>query len=183
MLSVQRLLGACLIVTLSGCTTMQITSVHEPSANFSGLKTYDWLPFPQGKVDDPRIDDKFLERRIHKAVDSQLAAKGYTKPSSGQADFLVGYHVALKDKLDTVTVNRYYNYRYGTRVVRGTVPETYTREYEQGSLILDFFHGETRQLIWRGSAQAEVNLSDSMEKRDKRLNEAVQGMLEQFPPQ
>ena len=60
--------------------------------------------------------------------------------------------------------------------------ETRVREYEQGTLLLDFVDPETRQLLWRGSASARIRPSSSPEESQKRANEAVAAMLERFPP-
>ena len=49
-----------------------------------------------------------------------------------------------------------------------------------GSLVLDFYDARTKQLIWRGvSSEA---LSNNPEKNEKKLDKAVDKMLEHFPP-
>ena len=55
-------------------------------------------------------------------------------------------------------------------------------QYEQGSLMLDIVDAGTHQLVWRGSAQAEIDQYAKDEKKDKLLNDAVGGMLAKFPP-
>ena len=55
-------------------------------------------------------------------------------------------------------------------------------EYDEGTLILDIVDAESRTLIWRGSARAEVSATVAPETREARVREAVRRILEQFPP-
>ena len=55
-------------------------------------------------------------------------------------------------------------------------------EYQVGTLILDVVRAADRQLIWRGTASDEVYPDNSTEARERRVREAVQKILEQFPP-
>ena len=187
---IQRLLMVMSITALSACTTIEVGSDFDPSVDFSGFRTYAWIPGPQKRTGDPRIDNPLLDKRIRRAVVAQLTAKGYTQKTSGTPDLWVAYHAAVERKMDVRTMNTYYGYGrgwgwdYGYR--QGPAyswPETHVYHYDEGSLILDIVDPATRQLIWRGSAQAEVNRSTTAEKRDQRLNEAVRRILEQFPPQ
>lgn len=193
------LYGVFFCATLSTCTTMDIHSDYDPSMDFSRLKTYAWLERPASEIDDPRVHDEFLASRVRLAVERELVAKGYRKPTSGQPDFLVGYHAAIEKKIDTYKINRTYTqptypgnlyrpYRYPNRYPGRypswtvSVPETRVREYDLGTLVLDIIDGASQGPIWRGSAQAEVNFSADPEKRQQRINEAVRRILERFPP-
>ena len=186
MVTVRTFWPMLLLATLSGCSTMQISSDHDPSISFAGLKTYNWIPEPQKATGDPRIDDPFIERRIRDAVDNQLAAQGYNKQAAGTPDFLIGYHVALDKKLAVSTMNEYYGTVVGPRWHHSTPrwygSETYVYDYDEGSLILDIIEAGTRKLLWRGSARARVDTTASAERKTKRINEAVQRILAQFPP-
>ena len=63
-----------------------------------------------------------------------------------------------------------------------TVPETHTYQYDEGTLLLDIVDSMTWKPVWRGSAQAEVNLDADPEKKQERIDEAVRRILERFPP-
>ena len=97
-----------LVVAVSGCASMQIQTDYDPAANFSGYRTYSWMPIPQ--TGDPRVSNAITDARIRGAVDSVLSAKGYRKLGSGDVDFLVGYHATIEGMLNVTTVNRYYGY-------------------------------------------------------------------------
>jgi hypothetical protein len=165
---------------LTGCATMGIHVDYDTSANFAELKTYQWMPRAKPSVSDPRVDNALLESRIRTAVDEELAAKGFAKATSGSPDFLVGYHAAVRSRMDVYAMNDYYGYRHGWGW--GT-SDVHVYQYEEGTLALDVVEPETKRLIWRGSAQAEVNRSATPEKREGRIQEAVRKILERFPPQ
>ncbi len=190
MLFVQRLLGALLIAAIGGCSTVTVQSDYDRSVSFSGFKTYGWMPYPLKKTGDPRIDsNSTLALRIRNAVKSQLAAKGVTEKSPGIPDFLVGYHVTLKKKTTTKELNDVYTAldtsSFRTRLrydPSGQMGTRQTYEYEEGTLILDIIDPKTQKLLWRGSAKGEVDFSASREAKQERVNEAVERILEQFPP-
>jgi len=149
------------------------------------------LDEPQKPTGDPRIDDNtILRNRVHTAVDAALSARGFRKVSS-DPDFLVAYHVSLDRQQSVQTLNSYYGYSPGWGYGYGASyrpgywagsPETYVYEYEEGTLILDVVDPKSKELMWRGSAQDEVNFKSTPEKAQAQINEAVNGMLEHFPP-
>lgn len=187
-----RLAALALLAGLAGCSTMEVSSDYDPSASFADLATYDWLDTPKEPIGDPRIDgNTLLEKRIHAAVDAELAARGYTRTQS-DPDFLVAYHVSLDKRRSVQVLNDHYGYGPGWGYTYGAAyrpgyyagtSQTYVYEYEEGTLILDVVEPESRQLIWRGSARDEVHFKSTPERDESQLREAVTRMLERFPPQ
>jgi len=168
--------------TQLACQSMDIASDWDPAVDFSKLAAYDWMPEPDPS--DPGATDSLTTDRVHRAVDRILAARGYVHQPSGTPDFLVGYYVAVESRLDVRTLNDYYGYRPGWgHSDYGAGSRTYVREYEQGTLILDISDPHTSKLMWRGSAQAEVSRTETPQKREEIVNEAVRLILERFPPQ
>jgi hypothetical protein len=186
-----RALVMVLAAVMAGCSSMEISYDYDPKANFTGVKTYEWLNEPQKPTGDPRVDgNTILEKRIHEAVDTGLAARGFREVTS-DPDFLIAYHVSLDKRRSVQTLNSYYGYGpgwgYGYGAAYrpghwGGAPETYVYEYEEGTLILDIVNPENKELIWRGSVQDEVHFKSTPEKDQTQLNEAVHKTLENFPP-
>ena len=58
----------------------------------------------------------------------------------------------------------------------------YVENYDQGTLVLDIVDGRSNELVWRGTAQARIDPSNSPEERQRRINEAVRKILDRFPP-
>jgi len=87
------------IALFSGAASLnaQVKTDYDHNANFSSYKTYSWLKVQSG---DPLWDD-----RIKQDVDSQLAAKGWTKvDSNGDASVS-----AFRSTQDQQTLDTFYN--------------------------------------------------------------------------
>ena len=174
---------------LAGCSSMEVNVDYDPKGDFSGLKTFDWIPGPRKPSGDPRIDDNtILDRRIRGAVESELAAKGFRK-SAQSPDFWLAYHVTLDKRQSVTTLNNYHGYGpgwgwdyYSPPYASKRRSETFVYEYEAGTLLLDVVDPDGRDLIWRGSAMDEVNFSATPSAKEQQINEAVRRMLEKFPP-
>ena len=174
-----------LFVPVASWSAMKITVDSDPDADFSSLKTYIWMSEPEHIYLDPEFDHEFLRNEIKKTVKDQLADKGFNEDTSGIPDFLIGYHAAIRNRIGVTTWNNNYdgyNIYYG--MIRPWTPmeEDYVWQIEEGSLVLDIIDPAKKKLIWRSSAHAEVTQSDDIEKRRKRINEAVEKMLRKFPP-
>lgn len=167
------------------CSGIVVDSDYDPSADFTQLRTWSWLP-DAGKSDAPRLDSGLLDSRIRAAVKSELDTKGYTLATSRTPDFQVTYHVSVEGKLDVNTVYRDYprgGYgRVGHHRGGWGYAETSVREYDEGTLLLDILQSGSGALLWRGSAVATVREESSPENRTKRINAAVKKILERFPP-
>jgi hypothetical protein len=57
---------------------------------------------------------------------------------------------------------------------------TTEQDYKEGTLVVDIYDTNSKQLIWRGSA--EDTLSDKAEKNEKSLDKGVAKMFQEFPP-
>ena len=172
---------ALALLLLCACApAIKVTQDWDPSAKLDALRTWAWQPgFPRA-TGDPRLDSELLNARIKSALESGLAAKGFTAaPSPERADFSVAYHLALAEKLDARTVYRGYG-PYGGWYGGAT---TYVDQYEVGVLLVDFIDPKAKTVIWRGAAQSRVNESRDPEERQALIQAAVDKLLAQFPPQ
>ena len=169
-----------LILFFSGMTIAysrpyDVTYDYDKQVNFANIKTYDWMQVPEKAG-----VDSFVVQRVKNAVNAQLKAKGITM-TSNNPDFLIAEHLGKQDKVQVDN----WGYGYGARggywggYGAGGVS---TYEYQEGSLILDFVDAKTKNLIWRGSAKAEVQNIRSPEKSEKVIGKAVKAILKKFPP-
>jgi len=180
-MSLLRTLVALLVaLALAGCSRITVTADHDPSANFGALHTYAWRPGPQQGVGDPRFDSALIDKRVRAAVDRVLASKGYRAAAPGNtADFLVGYHAVVRQKTSAQTINQMYGYRV---VALPGGPGAHAHDYDQGTLLIDVIDPTTLQLLWRGSGTGVVDPQANPEKREQRINDAVERILADFPP-
>lgn len=137
------------------------------------ISTYDWLPIPK-EANINNLDAV----RIKKAVDAELKAKGLVA-SSENPDFLIAVDIVTKEKQ---RVTRWgYPYYDSYRTYDGTWALDYF-QYEEGTFILDFLEPISKNLMWRGAAKVALDYANTPEKRDKLIKEAMQKILQNYPP-
>jgi hypothetical protein len=142
---------------------------YDHSANFGQYKTYSW--------EKVQAQDPLLVDRIKDAVNSTLAAKGWTLvPSGGEAEVF-----AIETTQDQQSLDTFYNGFGGGRRWGGFGDATTTVEtYKVGTLVVDLFDAKTEKLIWRSSSSD--TLSDNADKNTKNLGKGVNKMFQHFPP-
>lgn len=183
------LLYLLLATLLTGCATMEITTDHDPTFNFSRLKSYDWLPNPQEYFGDHRIEKEALEMRIKKAVDRKLAEKKYVKSTSTLPDFYIRYHAQLTKERQVVNVSDApgmggdWNDQRSLRLYRQGGGKIANYSWDKGTLLIEVVNPENKKIIWIGTAAAKIDLYDSDAKKEERINRAVRKMFADFPPQ
>lgn len=180
-------------VALAGVSAMakvKIEVKHDKSVDFKPLKTWDWQPESKNpvrataaEVGDLEAARRMVEPPIVTAVERELAKKGYRRDTSGNADFLVAWHVAIGAGLNESLMGQYYGdlTGWGPPTIGGG-PTTYLRIYEQGALVLDIVMPKVKSVVWWGSATAELKRENTPAERAKRIDDAVKKLLEKFPP-
>ena len=155
-------------------SAQQVKTDYDRSANFALYKTYSWEHL---ETKDPLNVD-----RIKNAVDTVLAAKGWTCVDSG-GDVSI---VAMEITRDQQTLNTFYDGFGGGRGWRGFGDDgfgeatTTTETYKVGTVVVDLFETKTKRLIWRGSSSD--TLSDKSDKNIKNLDKGVDKMFKHFAP-
>ena len=171
-------------LVLAGCNTIDITNDYDQSYNYEQLRNYAWLPGIKLNIGDGRVDDHTLQMRIKGAVEAQLNQKGFNRVDNGKEDFLLGFNAALNEPLYRDKLYEYRVKEYGTmRVVYEERSEYTHPSYDTGSLVIDVIIPEKKEIIWRGSAQANIQVDYvSTEKKKERIAKAVRKILNDFPP-
>ncbi len=118
--------------------------------------------------------------RIKAAVNSTLAAKGWTEvPAGGDVEVF-----AVETTQDQQTLDTFYNRfgggrRWGFGGGFGNATTT-VETYKVGTLVIDLFDAKTGKLIWRSSSSD--TLSNNADKNTKNLDKSVTKMFKHFPP-
>jgi Domain of unknown function (DUF4136) len=152
----------------------QVKTDYDRSADFSQYKTYSW--------EKVQTQDPLWVGRIKDAVNAALAAKGWTQAASGGQVAIVAMEMTKNQQ----TLNTFYDGfggGWGWRRFGGGGfgdATTTTQNLKVGTLCLDLFDANSKNLIWRGSASD--TLSDKSEKNIKDLDKSVQKMFDRFPP-
>jgi hypothetical protein len=165
---------------------------HDRSNDFSAYKSYAWIsehPMQVGVV--AQVPNPLLEGRIKSAIETALAAKGYSKvgqPSS--ADFVLSFTVGSREE---IKVDSYPSMSGGAAYGRpghwgwggayyGYGTETTVRQYTKGMLAIDIFDVSDRKPVWHGVAEKTIHEADRAAVEGT-IKAAVDTILTGFPPQ
>lgn len=171
---------------LWGCSGFQVSQDYDLSRDFSPLKTYAWQSESQPKTGDIRIDNSLLDARIRSAIDDSLSKKGYHQIDQGQPDFHVAYTHQISSKIDSSNVTFGFGFGGGgggTFSGIGVDSGGRVREYDESLWVIDLIDPSTGDLLWRGMGTTPVDQHANPEKSVKKINEGVEKILSQFPPQ
>ena len=91
--------GPALVLALVACSVtfaQDVRTNYMPGTDFSKYHTYAWVNDVQGVPAVGGHPDQILDAQVKQAIDSQMAAKGFTKVEDGsKADLLLGYQLAI----------------------------------------------------------------------------------------
>ena len=167
-----KLLPVLLLAVVTGaCSSVRVAADYDKHANFNSYKTF---AFFKPGIDKAEISD-LDKKRILRAIEAQLTAKGMTK--SDNPDMLISIFTTEKERVDV-----YNNYGWGW----GWNPYWWGMSYPnvstttEGSLFIDFIDAEKNELVWQGKGTGY--LSQRMDKKEERINEFVKSILEKYPP-
>jgi hypothetical protein len=107
--------------------------------------------------------DSLWEDRIKQDVDTQLAAKGWTRVDSDASATIC----AIQSTQDQQTLETFYNGLGGGWRWRGVGGSTATTTdiTKVGTLVVDIFDARTHKLIWRGKESDALNGNPQRMKR------------------
>jgi hypothetical protein len=145
---------------------------YDRSANFAEYRTYQWVEFPADA-----ISDQLIEQAIKRAVDEQLAQKGFTKVETG-GQLKVGYHAGVHiEKSISVTRMGDGPGRWNSGIDQGQ-----TSTIPVGILLVDLIDTKRNQLVWRGDATKTLDLKKDPNKNYRNLQKAMQKLFKNYPP-
>lgn len=165
MIKYQTMLGWGLSVALFfGCATpITVESESNPWVNFSALKTYRWSEAP-GIAPD-------LDKEIRSEMDAKFAEKGYKPVSTGTPDFIVAYNVLREPKEETLVLPS----------SEKEAPETYTRTFTAGALIVELLSPQQKTIYWKAAAEEEIRRPMPPAVRARAVKVAVDKIFSRFP--
>jgi hypothetical protein len=163
-----------------GCSSRSVNFDYDRSADFSSFKTYAWH---DGEL-SIKEEDPLGHQRIMDAVDRQMSAKGFSKVSSNP-DVYVTYNGEDNEQVRMDTTHMGYDYGPdwywggGFGMDMGT-STTQVRTYLEGTLVVDIWDANKKQLVWRGVGSDIV--SDNPESNAKKIDKMVADMFKRYPP-
>jgi len=170
-------------VLVAGCAAPQpeIRSNFDRSVDFSRYHTYNIMPGAGRSADGY---ETIVGQSVRAAVEQEMESRGYVK--ADDPDLLVNYSVTVKtvQKVSTVPAAGPpppYYYRGG---YYGTWPayryDTWVREYDEGTLLIDVVDARRQQLVWEaaGTGRLKKPVTDDT---DARARAAVALLFARYP--
>jgi hypothetical protein len=167
-----------LAVVVTSCSSVKVASDYDKNANFNTYKTF---AFFKTGIDKAEISD-LDKRRVLRAIEAELMAKGFTK--SENPDMLVSIFTKSREKVNVYN-NGFGPYGYGWGWspwywggygYGGSTVSTTT----EGVLYIDLIDAKKKELVWQGMGTGY--LSKNMEKKEERIKEFVNKIMEKYPP-
>jgi hypothetical protein len=166
----KTLVSAVLAMCLGTVVLCQhVTVDFDKSGDFSRFKTYAWVP-------GTNVPDELNHKRIVRAVEAQLMAKGLASVASGP-DLLVAYHASFERDLQIVAFGGGLPYRFGGGPLNARA-ETILK----GTVVVDLVDANTQAIVWRATATSDIDPGAKAEKRDRNITRTAEKMFKSYPP-
>jgi len=188
--SMKKLLPIFIIaLILSACSSLKVYNDYDKTVDFNQFKSFSFYPWDYKH--GYQIND-YDKNTIYNAIQREMEEKGY-QYTKEVGDLVISLFVTLKNETSyEAYTNHYggwagygggwgyygfgYGYGYGPGYSSTTITES---NYEEGTLIIDFFNAADKKLIWQGIGSREVEYD--LDKRDKKLPKNINQMLARFP--
>ncbi|MGC6438038.1 MAG: DUF4136 domain-containing protein [Flavobacteriaceae bacterium] len=161
----------CLITS---CDSVRVVADYDRSVDFNSYKTF---AFFKDGIDKAKISD-LDKRRILRAIESELMAKGFTK--SDTPDLLV--NIFTKERQEVNVYNQgwgMYGWGWGWGPMGWN--QTNVTNSTRGSLFIDLIDAQNKELVWQGIGQGY--LTSRMDRKVERIREFVSSVLAKYPPE
>ena len=183
--------GPALVLALvanSVTYAQDVRTNYMPGTDFSKYHTYAWVDEVQGVPAVGGHPDQILDTQVKQAIDSQMAAKGFTKAAEGKPDLLLGYQLIIDPEKQ---INGFADSWGGWGGWGGWGPgggsgfgsfSANTSTNYIGTFVVGMYDPAVKKLVWIGGAQHAIEPSKKPEKNQERLNKGAQKLLKDFPP-
>lgn len=169
-------LALTLLALAAGCTTSpSIATSADPQINYQNYRTFTVVR--ARTPSNPQVTPELI-RQVNESTASAFRNKGLTEVADGPADLLILPHGMIETRTDITdwgfTYGRFQRWGgYGM----GVGGPYQLREYKEGTLLIDVIDGRTKELVWRGSAQAELAGAPDI----NRIRPAIDQIVSHYP--
>jgi hypothetical protein len=172
-----KLIPLFMLFLLGSCSSVRVNADYDKKVDFSQYKTYAYVKASIDKVEISDLDKK----RILNSIDDALSSKGFSK--SNNPDMLISIFTKESERVDVYNNNSWgMGFGWGWNSWGGMgmgMNSVYTTP--EGTLFIDIFDGNSKEMIWQGEGSGY--LTKDTHKKDERIKEFVDKILEQYPPQ
>jgi hypothetical protein len=152
---------AAALLSLLACVSndaIPVSTNYDPLVRFPAQATYVWDDAANSLPDDPAIDRQATDALFREVANEAFAARGYRVVEGGAANYRLSYQYVVHTYI-------------GPDVSRA-----------MGSFSLLLADHASKRRVWMGFGRAEIHMGLSPEERRARIADAMNRMLEHFPP-
>jgi hypothetical protein len=189
---------ALVFFLLSSCSpSIQVLTHQDETIDFSGYKTFAWLP---DKIDTTNVpyNNEIIRNNMRNYFGHHFSERGYTV-NLEKPDLLLGLVISAKKK-EKLQYSAYPSPYYYNKYYYGSIyyipyafdyyyryypsfryPDDYFKEkveYIEGAATLNVFERSTNKLIWSGTAQKDI-YDPAYIKKD--IHPAVDKIMKEYP--
>jgi hypothetical protein len=181
-----------ILVVVSSCSSVRVAADYDKNASFEEYKTF---AFFKTGIDKAEIND-IDKRRILRAIETELLAKGFTK--SENPDILVSLFTKSQQRVDVF--NNAWGmgaWGWGGWGWGGFGPgwgwggfgpgwgwgwnQPNVSTSIQGHLYIDLIDANKKELVWQGTGTGY--LTRNPEKKEERIKKFVTEIMTKYPPE
>jgi hypothetical protein len=182
--NIYTLLLSLLLFGLASCAVTDM----DRSADFSKYQTFAWGE-SEIDVSNPVYDSDLISKRIRTTVEKEFAKRGIVK-NENNPDFIVSYHTYTEEKqraYDGYPYGsygypyypfRFYPFAFGWGYPYHWMRPTTTKEYTEGTLVLDIIDRKSDHLVWRGSVSGDV---ENLSALKKQIEKGIKAIMKKYP--
>lgn len=181
-MKILKIIPLLLLFIASSCVSVRVSSDYDKNVNFNEYKTFAFYKKGIDKVDISDLD----KRRILRAIEADLLAKGFTK--SEKPDLLVNIFTKSREKINVYNNHYYgwypwyyggfgpYGYGFGPGAYHNVSKST------EGTLFIDLIDANKKELAWQGMGTGALTTSGDIAKKEARIKEFVNEIMAKYPP-
>ena len=174
-MKILKLLFLLCLVVLTSCSSVRVVSDYDTKVDFTSYKTF---AFYKKGIDKASVSD-LDKKRIMRAVEAELLAKGFSK--SANPDILVSIFTKSREQVNVSDNNIGIGWGWGYNPWFYGRTNININQYTEGTLFIDFIDKKTNELIWQGIGSGAMKMSN-IEKKEERINEFVYKIISTYPP-
>ena len=174
-MKILKLLFLLCLVMLTSCSSVKVVSDYDTKVDFTSYKTF---AFYKKGIDKASVSD-LDKKRIMRAVEAELVAKGFSK--SANPDILVSIFTKSREQVNVSDNNIGIGWGWGYNPWFYGRTNININQYTEGTLFIDFIDKNTNELIWQGIGSGAMKMSN-IEKKEERINEFVYKIISTYPP-
>jgi len=157
---------------------------YDKNADFGSFKTFAWAETAETSLEDI---SPFMHSRIVNAIQYYITEGGLIEDDS-DPDLFVTYHTDSKNEVRINTDSFGYGYGggyyrnpywggYGGYGGMGSTTTTVT-EFTRGTLIVDIWDARSKELVWRGAAEAVI--TEKPDAQAKQIDKMLAKMVKKW---